>query len=163
MLPWREDIFPSLPDRLECRDPLDWSSLAESWKRNITDLYIHIKYMYKFTKRHIRYISFLLLYRNCKPMKLNRGFKTQWAHILHQSLFYYRHVRLTQKSACLILWPQNHDLQSQVTWNLQNPWSLMITHNVLLQYINYSFRKIWSGHNYFLWEDRHSIITMLSI
>lgn len=76
MLPWREDIFPSLPDRLECRDPLDWSSLAESWKRNITDLYIHIKYMYKFTKRHIRYISFLL-YRNCKPIKLNRGFKTR--------------------------------------------------------------------------------------
>lgn len=74
MLPWRDDIFPSLPDRLECLEPLDWSSLAESWKRNITDYISNT--CTNSTKRHIRYISFLL-YRNCKPMKLNRGFKTQ--------------------------------------------------------------------------------------
>lgn len=112
MLPWREDIFPSLPDRLECRDPLDWSSLAESWKRNITDLYIHIKYMYKFTKRHIRYISFLL-YRNCKPMKLNRGFKTRKSSYLTPvSLF------------TIIMW----DWHSLFNFMTTEPWHTVSSH-----------------------------------
>lgn len=112
MLPWREAIFPSLPDRLECRDPLDWSSLAESWKRNITDLYIHIKYMYKFTKRHIRYISFLL-YRNCKPMKLNRGFKTRKSSYLTPvSLF------------TIIMW----DWHSLFNFMTTEPWHTVSSH-----------------------------------
>lgn len=154
MLPWREDIFPSLPDRLECRDPLDWSSLAESWKRNITDLYIHIKYMYKFTKRHIRYLSFLL-YRNCQPMKLNRGFKTR------------KSSYLTPVSLLL----SSCEIDTKVSlfnFMATEPWLTVSSHlkftKSLISHDNTQcIVTVWSGHNYFLWEDRHSIITMLFI